>query len=193
MVMTLSFRRSHDLMWFGPGWFCWYWHLRACSCMYSIRLEDKTTYRKTNWHSEKWINHYFLWKIKSQTEGILNGKSSDHILLPLVCYLKKHKFATNNEPRVLAHKLSSITLCWLTPFSLACQGGNPPHPDGWIQTSQVDGFRQRWDLWVYKWAVKKKPGWLFDIGYHYTTQLYGDYFINHIRIPFNQPVYPPEV
>ena len=38
-------------------------------------------------------------------------------------------------------------------------------------------------------SSEKNPGYLLYIG-DYTTQLYGDYFINHeIRIPTNQPVF----
>ena len=37
---------------------------------------------------------------------------------------------------------------------------------------------------------EKKPSYVLYIGDSYTTQLYGDYFINHeiLRIPIDQPV-----
>ena len=44
----------------------------------------------------------------------------------------------------------------------------------------------RWLAVANNFSSVQNPGWLFDIG-DYTTQLYGDYFINHeIKIPINQ-------
>ena len=132
--MTLSFfvHGSHELVGFGPGRFCWYWHLGACSCMYGkIRWQDQTKYWKTNWAYWKMNQSPTLyWEISLKLRGLPN--------LQLISTTATGLFTSclsQQSCPVLVHKLRSITLCWLTSFSLLGSFEVPNFPGGlacWI-------------------------------------------------------------
>lgn len=150
MVMTLSFfvHGLHELVGFGPGRFCWYWHLGACSCMYGkIRWQDQTKYWKTNWAYWKMNQSPTLyWEISLKLRGLPN--------LQLISTTATGLFTSclsQQSCPVLVHKLRSITLCWLTSFSLL--GSFEDKLPRWIGLL---------DLWIFKELLHFENGIIFQ-------------------------------